>query len=480
MSEGAGSVLGMTAMALSGPEEPLGPLGVLRAAVSAATTALGGLGRLLALLPASDLTDLLSEVDRLAAVAAGARVAIAGEGVERGLAAASQAGSTRDWIRAHAPSLTIGPAGQIAAVLRACQAPDQRVELSDVMQAVTTGAVTVPAAVQVLSDYAKLREELVPHALPAVLDNLLVVAAVGGPAEVARQRPALLARHGDPGRLDREQTWHATRLHGLSTPVGDDITGWTYRWQVDAATKAMVEAGIAALSRPQPEPDGAPDRRSNNQRRSLALAALLRRGAAASTSGGTGAATTTLFVTIDLADLCRGLTDQWPGAGVVRVGAGTVLGSPAAGTLLSAGTVRRLACDAAIIPAVLGGPGQILDFGRQQRLVTPALRKFLVLRDRGCTFPGCSTPASFTDAHHIRHWLAGGTTDPDNLTLLCERHHTVVHRDALTATVSPAGVTWRHPDGIPLPRPRPPRPGHSPPTGPQHPQRTPTPPPGAA
>ena len=58
------------------------------------------------------------------------------------------------------------------------------------------------------------------------------------------------------------------------------------------------------------------------------------------------------------------------------------------------------------------------------------------------TFPGCTAPATWCDAHHLRHWVDGGPTDLTNGTLLCERHHTIVHRDRLNATPTPTGVYW--------------------------------------
>ncbi len=117
------------------------------------------------------------------------------------------------------------------------------------------------------------------------------------------------------------------------------------------------------------------------------------------------------------------------------------------GHVLTPETVRRLACDAEIIPAVLGGDRQVLELGRSRRLVSAGQRTALWLRDRGCTFPGCTIPAAWTRAHHVIHWAAGGATDLGNLALLCQRHHTEVHARRLTATVdrdAPPGsaVTW--------------------------------------
>ncbi|HEY3409681.1 MAG TPA: DUF222 domain-containing protein [Propionicimonas sp.] len=87
------------------------------------------------------------------------------------------------------------------------------------------------------------------------------------------------------------------------------------------------------------------------------------------------------------------------------------------------GTIRRLLCDADLMPAVLGGPSEVLDVGRSQRLVTPAIRAALELRDGSCVFPGCEVPARDSEAHHIIPWRLGGPTALSNLALLCAHHH---------------------------------------------------------
>ncbi len=93
---------------------------------------------------------------------------------------------------------------------------------------------------------------------------------------------------------------------------------------------------------------------------------------------------------------------------------------------LSAGDLRRLCCDADLIPAVLGAASEVLDVGRSCRLVTPAIRTALTLRDGGCIFPSCNAPAVVCDAHHVCPWLAGGRTCLGNCCLLCAQHHALV------------------------------------------------------
>jgi hypothetical protein len=120
-------------------------------------------------------------------------------------------------------------------------------------------------------------------------------------------------------------------------------------------------------------------------------------------------------------------------------GAGTgnfVFTGPVAAT-----TLRKIACDADIIPALLGTHGEILDLGRQTRLFTPAQRIALTARDQGCTFPNCTIPAPWCEAHHITYWSHDGPTDPSNGALLCSHHHHLVHKEQWTIHTR-NGVPW--------------------------------------
>jgi hypothetical protein len=90
-------------------------------------------------------------------------------------------------------------------------------------------------------------------------------------------------------------------------------------------------------------------------------------------------------------------------------------------------TALRLACDCAVGRVVMRGDSEVLDLGSQTRLVSRALRRALVLRDRGCVFPGCDRPAQWCDAHHIIWWEHEGPTNEENCCLLCRRHHVLCH-----------------------------------------------------
>ena len=121
---------------------------------------------------------------------------------------------------------------------------------------------------------------------------------------------------------------------------------------------------------------------------------------------------------------------------------------------ISATTARILAAEANIIPAVLGGAGEVLDLGRARRLFSPAQRQALAEQHGGCAFPGCGHPPSYTEAHHIRWWSNGGTTDLANGIPLCSFHHHRVHddgweidmRDHVPYFIPPP---WCDPDQVP-------------------------------
>lgn len=105
------------------------------------------------------------------------------------------------------------------------------------------------------------------------------------------------------------------------------------------------------------------------------------------------------------------------------------------GARMSAGQARRLACEAGVIPAVLGSDSQPLDLGRAARLFTKAQRVALGLRDGGCTAQGCETSASGCHAHHDDPWSRRGLTDLVNGRLLCPRHHRLAHDSRYAVTV---------------------------------------------
>jgi len=144
-----------------------------------------------------------------------------------------------------------------------------------------------------------------------------------------------------------------------------------------------------------------------------------------------GVANATLVITLDEQQLRTGL-------GVVTLSTGDEI---------SAGEARRLACNAGLLPAVLDGQSRVLDLGRSKRLFDRHQRLALVIRDRGCVFPGCDRPPAWTEAHHLEPWSRGGATDVGNGCLLCCFHHHLVHGTAWQVVMAADGV----PEAIPPP-----------------------------
>ncbi|WP_395401872.1 DUF222 domain-containing protein [Arthrobacter sp. UC242_113] len=108
---------------------------------------------------------------------------------------------------------------------------------------------------------------------------------------------------------------------------------------------------------------------------------------------------------------------------------------------VTASTIRKIACDADIIPVLLGSEGRILDIGRTTRIFPPHIRKALNARDQGCAFPNCTIPASWCEAHHITYWSRGGPTSTDNGVLLCTHHHHLIHKEQWKIHVN-NGIPW--------------------------------------
>jgi hypothetical protein len=104
---------------------------------------------------------------------------------------------------------------------------------------------------------------------------------------------------------------------------------------------------------------------------------------------------------------------------------GTMAATLEDGSHVSAETFRRIACDCGLV-AMTGNGDAPLGVGRRTRSISPALRRALRLRDRGCVFPGCRNDR-FLHGHHVQHWLHGGETNMDNLIQLCSHHHQLVH-----------------------------------------------------
>ena len=335
-----------------------------------------------------------------------------------------------DWLRQHDPSLTAGAARAIVRV-GAAVAESQWGRLR---MLVTTQQVTVAHAAQII----EFRERTIPVADPddltAALGDLQEQATRLRPEELAtlvRQHTEQIRPHPNHATDDDARDEGRRRARGLwfSQPNATGMVGM--RGVLDPEAAAILKSAIDPLSMPCPAKDErgptlAPDPRTPARRRMEALLDVVARGV----SSPDGVPTTDRAKVVVLIDHDT-LTGRVRGTG-----------RSLTGDVLSAATVRRIACDAGVIPMVLGTDSAPLDLGRDSRLVSRSLRLALTVRDKGCSFPGCSMPPAWTDAHHVTHWVRGGSTSLLTTALLCRRHHTHVHRHDLTATVTATSVTW--------------------------------------
>ncbi|MGB6162672.1 MAG: DUF222 domain-containing protein [Pseudonocardiaceae bacterium] len=187
---------------------------------------------------------------------------------------------------------------------------------------------------------------------------------------------------------------------------GFELAGW-----LDQKAAEIIRSALSPLAAPRPTTDTEIDLRTAAQRDADALVELAARALRDGELPTEGGERPQVVVTVSLPVL-QG-----------QIGSGSLgLGGP-----INADVARRIACDAEVIPVVLGSRGEPLDVGRASRTVPAAIRRAVIFRDGGCAFPGCSVPARWCDIHHVTHWADHGSTSVGNCVALCGRHHRLAH-----------------------------------------------------
>jgi hypothetical protein len=379
-----------------------------------------------------------------------------------GDAGADQAPSTAAWLR-NRLRMSVGAARGSVRTARALFAGP--CPLTETAAALTAGAISptharvVAHGTQDLPDHLRLAAEPVlleaarrldPTRLGQAVDQLRLVADPDGEADRAEQRH------------QRRGVWVASTWEGMVAVQG----------LLEAEAGQTLMAALDPLARPT----NAHDTRNGSQRRADALTELARRNLEGGRLPQSGGVRPQLLVTVDLHTLlgrpgavggdlggvgsldpeaCRRLACDGTLTRVLVSRQPRQLPEPAAGQEPGQGLTGQLRAARALLPPILGGaPSQPLDLGRSTRVVQPAQRAALAVRDSGCVLPDCDRPLAWCEAHHLQHWLDGGPTDLANLALLCRAHHRAVHeggwrlqRDAdghLTAT-PPHRRHRRHP-----------------------------------
>jgi hypothetical protein len=267
---------------------------------------------------------------------------------------------------------------------------------------------------------------LEPVAQPGAEQILVDAARHCSPDDLTPVVEALRAACGDETAEEREARKYDSRW----CTTASTFDGMLHlEAMLEPESGQVLLTALAALTATAP----ADDPRSIGQCRADALTDLARIAMARGELPDHNGDRPQLVVTLDYDTLLTQLaTADRPGATLDRLGPTTVTPE----------TARRLACDADLIPAVLGGDSQPLDLGRHTPTWTVHQRRAAALRDHGCTFPGCRAGLDRCQLHHLHHWSRGGPTDLTNSAYLCHFHHWLVHhrnwtihRDPLTDKV---------------------------------------------
>jgi hypothetical protein len=422
--------------------------------------AVPGTGGDLWMLSGPELLDAAEVVHRATRRADAAMHALVREIDARGAATDAGAHSTAGWLRARL-HLHPGAARRMVTTSRALHDDPSGALVHHIGEPTAPGGRHLVraafAAGDVTEEHASVACETLA-ALPCSLETSVVEKAEAFLVEqAARHDPKVLARLGrhlrhtletaDGGGGLAEQEEHQTARQVLEVRQRNDGTS-DVRGRLGVELTAELLSQLQPLAGPRPSTDGTPDLRTVGQRNADALAELLRRSAVAGGTPARHGSRASITVTMALQTLERRLgayaaTLDWSGP-------------------ISAETARRLACDAQLIPVVLGANGEPLDVGRASYPVTLAIWRALVARDGGCAFNGCGRPPEWTEAHHRIHWADGGETSVQNCCLFCDHHHRVVHNDGwevalIDGVIHVIPPPWVDPDRAPRPNTNPER-----------------------
>ncbi|SNY46092.1 HNH endonuclease signature motif containing protein [Paractinoplanes atraurantiacus] len=387
-------------------------------------------------LPDGEITDSLVTVHRCGQVLAVLLAQLAHQATTRGLPRAQGHATTARWLR---ELLHIDPApAKETAERGALLARHPTLE-----QAVLDGRIdlrhagviasTVESIPETLADFDDVGLAEAAELAEKAQDTMIGMAARLAAFQLRKAGDRILAHvaphladQAEEARLARQEARaHRRRGFTLSLPVDGVVR---LSGQLDTESAAILQAALHPLCKPITGDDRTPA-----QRRADALVDICKLALRTTELPEDGGEPPQVAVTIPYQPLTRTL--------------GTA--TTDTGERLSATTARRMACDARLLPVVLGGEGQVLDLGRTRRLASGSLRRALHIRDRGCAFPSCDRPPRWTDCHHLVGWNDGGPTSLDNLVLLCRRHHRLVHHPTMgwQIRLGPDG----HPDFIPPP-----------------------------
>lgn len=371
----------------------------------------------------AEVRDAVVGIERARAVLDAAASALLGRFDSETMAASDGFRTTRSWLtqRCHMSGATAGRRVRVARALR---------ELPLVRQRFDDGAFSMDQ----VDFFARAHTPRTAAAMQTDQAALVELASGLTPDDFASELRGWIdavdadGTDPDPDHLDRAFT--------LSQTFGGT---WFGDLRLGDADGAVVRSALDAMCdelyrQEQSDIDVDPTlARTASQRRADALVELIRRGITSDITTATTRQRAAVTLLVPVEDLESG------------VGARTDTGD----RMGPAGT-RRLLCDSTVTLVGWSADGVPLSHGRTRRFPTPAQRRALTARDRGCVFPGCDAPPGWCDAHHRNHWHRDhGPTDIDNLHLVCPHHHTLLHEGGWTVRGDADGtVAWTNPRGM--------------------------------
>ncbi|MGA8248616.1 MAG: DUF222 domain-containing protein [Nocardioides sp.] len=407
-----------------------------------------------------ELVEVVGLVQQLAAVLAVLEAGAVAEADARDLAKQELAyGSTGDWLT-HTGGLRRGEGKQRVRRARALAG-----RLARVRQGLVDGRVSPGQADVIVAAVEQLPSgELVRARGEKLLVRQATVLDASELARAGRHLVHVVDPDADDRRLERalEREERAAHLARYLSVTDDGAGGVRVKGRGSAEDGALLKAALLPLTCPDPATNdpatgsgtGQPvrDPRDHGARLWDALVTTAQHALDTALPPHTHGTPARLLITLDHQTLKTGMQKTgMQKTGMQATGPNAPgVAATADGTTLPPGVLRRLACDAELIPAVLGSHGEVLDVGRRQRPVTPAIWTALVLRDRHCTFPACTRPPVMCHAHHLTHWTDGGTTTLDNLALLCAHHHRTIHHTPWEIRIN---THDRKPEFLPPPKP---------------------------
>jgi hypothetical protein len=368
----------------------------------------------------ADTLDVLRRLSGVSSKAAGTQAQIVRQVETRAIPDTMGATSLRTFLMG---TLRLSPAeaGRLARLSSALHAT-----CTDTAAALAAGAINSEQAHAITSMIRRLPSKA-PAEQKAWGENFLLEhAAVLNAAELSLLSKRLDSAIDPDGKLPREDAAFERR----AANVRDNHDGTqTLTWRDTDETIAGLKAVLFPLAAPVPAADGAKDERSGEQRRADAMSQILQLANASPDVPTSRGERPRLVITATPTTL--------------RTGDG--FGHTSTGEDLPGAALRRIACDADVFALLMTELGAPLKLGRRRRTVSPSQWIALVARDHGCQMPGCTRPAEFADAHHLKHWIDGGPTDLDNLGLFCGYDHHQIHAKGWEAFLGDDRRIWLRP-----------------------------------